>query len=234
MMGGLPIATPKNVYNVAKKLTQNAGFKNVDEFWTDPESVPPQPPKPSDEEIKAQAAMQLEQMKGQTTAQVEEMKARLKYETDLAAQQAQGMQESQAQEMQARLEAHKAQLQSQLEEQKLRHEAEMESYKLQQEAQLEAMKAQHQKEVEFAKLQAADTLNLRDNQVKLTIAGANQEQKQAKEAEKAEAAKEKETLHGSLSTLTKQLQELHKATTAEKEVVRGPDGRVSGIKPRIK
>jgi hypothetical protein len=148
LMAGLPITGPKQVYNTVKKLTQNAGFKNADEFWTDPESAPPQPPRPDPEQIKAQAALQLEQMKGQTTKEVEEMKARLKYETDLAAQQAQGMQESQSQEMQARLEQHKASLT----------------------AELEREKAQMQSQLEAMKLQAENERNIRDNETKLVIA----------------------------------------------------------------
>lgn len=57
MAGGLNIVTPKNIYNVTSKLTQNMGFKNPDEFWTDPDTVQPQPKPPSPEEIKAQAEM---------------------------------------------------------------------------------------------------------------------------------------------------------------------------------
>jgi soluble cytochrome b562 len=32
------IATPKNVHYALTKLTQNAGFKDADSFWTDPEA----------------------------------------------------------------------------------------------------------------------------------------------------------------------------------------------------
>jgi hypothetical protein len=102
--------------------------------------------------------------------------------------------------------------------------------KLQAQQEAEAIKAQHAREIELAKLQAADTLNLRDNQVKLTIAGASQEQKAEKEAEKEGAKKDKEAVNTSLATLQKGLADLHKAVTSPKTVIRGPDGRVSGIK----
>jgi len=42
------VATPKNIYNALAKLTQNAGFKDVEEFWTDPagqEAQQKQPPR---------------------------------------------------------------------------------------------------------------------------------------------------------------------------------------------
>lgn len=91
------IATPKNIYNALVKLTQNAGFKDPDEFWTSPQEQQPQPSQPSPEEIKAQA----EQMKAQMDMQdaekqrqfdaameqmkdaTERYKAELKAQTDL-------------------------------------------------------------------------------------------------------------------------------------------------------
>lgn len=60
------IATPKNMYNTAVKLTQNAGFKEAEEFWTDPEGQKQSPKGPSEAEIKAQAEMQKAQMDNQT------------------------------------------------------------------------------------------------------------------------------------------------------------------------
>jgi hypothetical protein len=63
------VATPQNVYNALVKLTQNAGFKNAEEFWTDPSKAPPQQQGPSPEQVKAQADMQKEQMKQQADVQ---------------------------------------------------------------------------------------------------------------------------------------------------------------------
>lgn len=68
---GLPLglATPKNIYNALAKLTQNAGFKQPEEFWTDPEKAPPMQQPPSPEAIKAQAEQQKTQMQLQADAQ---------------------------------------------------------------------------------------------------------------------------------------------------------------------
>jgi len=67
----LGIATPKNIYNALVRLTQNAGFKLPDEFWTDPGDGPMQQP-PNPEAIKAQAQGQMKQMELQAKAQSDE------------------------------------------------------------------------------------------------------------------------------------------------------------------
>lgn len=40
------IAQPKNIYHALTKLTQLAGFKDIENFWTDPETLKPPEPKP--------------------------------------------------------------------------------------------------------------------------------------------------------------------------------------------
>lgn len=37
---GVNIATPKNIYNACTELTKAMGFRNTDDFWTDPEKNP--------------------------------------------------------------------------------------------------------------------------------------------------------------------------------------------------
>lgn len=68
------VATPQNIYHSLTKLTENAGFKDTENFWTDPATQQPQPPQPSPEEIKAQAEMQKAQMNAQMQMKVEQMK----------------------------------------------------------------------------------------------------------------------------------------------------------------
>lgn len=70
------LLSPKQVFNVQARLAENAGFKNPEEFWLDPDTVPeddsPPPPDPKvelekaklqDSQQKAQAEMQLEMQK---------------------------------------------------------------------------------------------------------------------------------------------------------------------------
>ena len=58
MRGGLKIVNEKNMYNMGAALVKNMGFQNVDDFLTDPSTVPPQP---NPQEQLEQAEMQLKQ-----------------------------------------------------------------------------------------------------------------------------------------------------------------------------
>lgn len=91
----LGIATPKNIYNALVKLTQNAGFKDPDEFWTSPDQQQQQQPQqPDPEQVKAQAEqmkmqmdMQDKEKQRQFDAAMEQMKdATERYKAELQAQ----------------------------------------------------------------------------------------------------------------------------------------------------
>ena len=103
MRGGLKIVNEKNMYNMGAALVKNMGFQNVDDFLTDPESVPPQPDpreqmeqaelqlKQKEIEIKA-AHIQVEQMKIQQKAAEAQVDAQLKVaELKLEAEQGRGV-----------------------------------------------------------------------------------------------------------------------------------------------
>jgi hypothetical protein len=89
--GGMGILVgPDNIYNMLKEFTENAGYKDVSKFWTDPNS--PQgkqaqqqraqaEAKPKPDDIKAQAAMaqaQGQNMKVQAEAQMSQVESQLK------------------------------------------------------------------------------------------------------------------------------------------------------------
>jgi hypothetical protein len=103
------LTSPEKIFNALAKLTQNAGFKNPEEFWTNPANNPQQqdqPEKPSEAEIMIQGQLQIEQQKAEAQlqqeqvrsqndviierekiaaqAELERFKAQLKAETDLA------------------------------------------------------------------------------------------------------------------------------------------------------
>lgn len=76
------LISPKQIYNVQARLAENAGFKNPNEFWLDPDKVPdtPLPPPPIDPKI------MLEQAKlkdGQQKAMVEMQMEIQKQDKDL-------------------------------------------------------------------------------------------------------------------------------------------------------
>ena len=79
------LATPKNIYNALSKMTQNAGFKNPEEFWTDPEGQekkPEQPPQPSpDTMVLAQTEIQKTQIKAESDEKIAMNKAILEAQT---------------------------------------------------------------------------------------------------------------------------------------------------------
>jgi len=61
MKGGLPIVNVQNMYNLGAALVKAMGFQNVDDFLTNPATIPPQPPQPSPEQQMAQMEMQVKQ-----------------------------------------------------------------------------------------------------------------------------------------------------------------------------
>lgn len=75
------LATPQNVYTTLAKLTRAAGFKNVDEFWTDPSKAPPQPkgppPEVLKEQVKGEVQMKLAQAKTQEAMQIAQIDAQV-------------------------------------------------------------------------------------------------------------------------------------------------------------
>tara|TARA_R110002051_G_scaffold124377_2_gene197542 strand:- start:2133 stop:3854 length:1722 start_codon:yes stop_codon:yes gene_type:complete len=99
MRGGLKIVNEKNMYNMGAALVKNMGFQNVDDFLTDPDTVPPQPDpreqleqaemqlKHKELEIKA-ADIQIKQQKLQQEAAKDSVDTQLKVaELNLEAQQ---------------------------------------------------------------------------------------------------------------------------------------------------
>jgi hypothetical protein len=106
---GAGLTSPEKIYNALAKLTQNAGFKNPEEFWVNPANMPEQEgqqQQPSEAEIMIQGQLQIEQQKADAQmmqeqerskndiiierekivaqAELERFKAQLKAETDLA------------------------------------------------------------------------------------------------------------------------------------------------------
>lgn len=142
LAGQLPIVTPKNVYNAAIKYAQNVGFKDGDQYFTDPNDPNnQQPPKPDPEMMKMQAQLQLEQQKAQVQAQTDQMKVQ---------SQAQADQAKAAADIQLAKEKMMAEIE--LERQKMLMDFELEKQKLQMDHQLKAAQAQHAAKIAEVKL----------------------------------------------------------------------------------
>jgi hypothetical protein len=70
------ITSPDKIYNALAKLTQNAGFKNPEEFWTNPADNPqPQEQQKDPNQTIIEGQMQIEQMKAQADMQLQQQKA---------------------------------------------------------------------------------------------------------------------------------------------------------------
>jgi len=102
----LGIASPKNIYNALVKMTQNAGFKNPEEFWTDPTTVPPKPPQEDPlvalERAKTEGQLKLQQDK--THAAMAQSQQKMQIDTEF---------ETQKTVLNAELEKYKAELKAQ-------------------------------------------------------------------------------------------------------------------------
>lgn len=123
-------SAPDKVYAMLSKLTNNAGFKNAEEFWVDVSKRPPQPPQqppPDPKMLEVQQRGQIEQAKLQQTAQIEQAKAAQDAQMEMARAQA-GMElERQKAQMQAEVARYKAELDAQvaLEVARIRAQADM-------------------------------------------------------------------------------------------------------------
>lgn len=117
------IATPQNIYSTLVRLTKTAGYKDENEFWTDPTQAPPRPPPPPDpriqvEAMRQQADAQRFQAESQMTQQIEGMKLQLdkqKAEMQLQVQAANDARDSEREQL-------KAQYNAQIEQMKLEND----------------------------------------------------------------------------------------------------------------
>ena len=107
----LGIATPKNIYNALAKLTTNAGFRNVEEFWTDPEMAQPKEPQPDPQVQMEQAKLQNDVQKTQAQMQMDQQKA----QQEAMIRQQEAEQKAQLEQQKLALEAQKIQMQIELE-----------------------------------------------------------------------------------------------------------------------
>lgn len=125
LQAGLPIVTPENIYKAQARIVENAGFKNVEEFWTDP-SAPPDPSKPPKPPAPDPAAMKMQQ-------EQQMMQQKMQMDAQMAQQQAQ---------IDAQMAQHKAQLDAQIAQQKAAADQVMKEREMMFSAQIERAKAE--------------------------------------------------------------------------------------------
>jgi hypothetical protein len=161
------VATPQNIYNTLKKVPALLGYKNADEFFTDPSKAPPKPPQPdpkiaqiqakgqSDQQIEAQR-QQFDAQKAQADQQLEVLKAHLEQQTALFQQQAQAQQADQQNKLEAQRDLIKAHLDQQSQHMQLQFQAQMAQFEQMVALQIAQIGAASR--VEVAETTAATTL----------------------------------------------------------------------------
>jgi hypothetical protein len=152
------LLTPKQIYNTQAKLVENAGFKNIGDFWVDPGDVefpkpsgPPPDPKIQIAQMQMQNDVQKFQAESQTTMQLEQMKA-----------------DAKLQEVRANLELQAA------------NDA--------RDAERETMKAQYEAELAINQLEMERYKTDADNRTRIEVALINQQGKLAAQTNTTEPA----------------------------------------------
>jgi hypothetical protein len=200
---GLPIVTPENIYSTQRKIVENAGFKNVEDFWTNPEDQPPQPPQPDP----AQMQMQAEQQKAQAEMQMQGQKMQQDSQMKVAQMQQEG--QLKAAQMQAELA---------MERERITAQIELERWKAQQEADLAIFKAN-------LNAQVADRANdLKESELKDSEEGRKHDSE--KTEREATTISEASTI---LSEAAKAIATAAETISRPKVIVRDKNGRAVGV-----
>ena len=142
----LGLATPQNLYNALKRITQNAGFKQAEEFWTDVGKQPPQPQQPPPEVQKEQMRIQADQAESQAKRQDDAMRFQAEQQMQIA-----------------------------VDQNRQEWEAKQKQLELQQTAQLEQMRAQYEDAQQRREFEFKRWFAEYDRETKLILAGMQQQ-----------------------------------------------------------
>lgn len=212
-------ATPENVYQSQAELVKALGFKTADKFFSDPAKAPPRPQPPTPEQIKAQAAMQLEQMRQQADAQ--------KFQAE---------QQIEMQRIQMEAQAKQAEQEAALRVQAANDErdAAREQARIQMEAQLKQVEAETRAQLEREKLEMERWRATLEAETKVLVAQIAAQAKAKPEVESpaeqvAEGGVEEPSPNAALAMAMQGFTEALAQMRAPRTIIRGPDGRAQGI-----
>lgn len=127
----LGISTPQNVYNANRKLAEALGFKDAEQFFTDPANAPPRPPAPDPN----MAKLQFDQQRFAQELQFKQQDAELNRQAQIAEAQI------------------KAQAQMQVDQNRQQLEAEQQALRAQQQAELDAQQAEYAHQQAMARIE---------------------------------------------------------------------------------
>jgi hypothetical protein len=131
----LGICNPENVYHTGAKIAEEMGYRNVQDYFTDPAQQPPQPHPPPPEVMAAQIKAQSDQQIAGVRAQADQSIQQARANADMQVQQ------------------HKVQTDAQLELEKTRMQLQLDDFKHSRE---------QQTQIEIAKIKAAAQVQAAD------------------------------------------------------------------------
>jgi hypothetical protein len=209
------LVQPSNVYNLLKKITNAAGFKSPEEFFSEPKKDPQTgedapPPQQKDplvqaEEVKGQFSLQGKQIDGQSKGM--EIQAK-------------GQQDGQKLMMEAQLKREEMAMQERLKERELTMEFEFKRWEAQLKAESDLQSAQIQCEVK-------DRDSERSAQVESKRADSQAET--AKTVARAGGKDVDGKMEQVLTALGQAIQSMVEAQSRPRKIVRGKDGRAEGV-----
>lgn len=189
--------TDQNLYNIGKKIVENAGYKHAEEFITSPEGKQPPPPPPNPDMIKAQASMEETKLKVQADQQksigqssVEKLLEEIRAQTAITVARIQ-------QETQLAIKQIEVSAQAQLEDKKLRTSAELEIFKANNQGTIKQAEIDAEKDKELLKAQVAENASVR--QAETTKEVSKQKQTDQKDGRRLEDKKKSEELVNGVS-----------------------------------
>lgn len=167
---GMQYVSPDNLYNAMAKLIEASGLRSVNLYLSKPDpqaiqqAMQQQSQQPSPEEIKAKAAMELEQVRGQTKMQVEQAKLMAKREEYAIKAQADASKESAQMEadLATKLQEIEAEAVARMEEAVLRAQTDREQQAV--DLEREAMKQQTEREWQATQIHIQEMRNHADVQ----------------------------------------------------------------------
>ena len=151
MQSGTPLVDPANLFKTRKRLIETLGFKQVGEFYTDPESPEMQqkmanqpPPPPPPEVQKTQMQIEADQQKFQAQSQMEQQKFQAQNEIDQQNAEREALQAQQKWQAEQEMAMRKAELDSQnaIEKAQIDAQARIEVERIRQAAETERVRLQ--------------------------------------------------------------------------------------------
>lgn len=205
LQAGLPTITPENMYEIERQLAINSGFKNPEQFVTDPKEVPPKPPQPDPQIQMKQMDLAADAQKFQAQTQIDRENA----------------------ERDARLEAQKAAHQAEIDQRQAEQQWQQEQLRSQNDVQIEREKIKAQAELELfkAKLDAETKIAIEQIKAQNQPAGVtmvNDTTGGVGKSMEGFLAKSEESQRAMIEAIVG-------ALSRPKKLVRGPDGRAIGV-----